>query len=379
MNKPVMTLTITMLALASTLRAADNLPDFLKKVQLHNVGGVEPNADGTGVMLYRAPKEIRDRLDTTNPDGEERGERDGARQMRVAAHSEIRFVLNEGEKPENVRIHLRSADGPSVFWYWGDILAGNARIRAGDRAQPITPSGHGLMFSLLEQYPRGRFANQVCRVVVNGLEVEFIGIDGDVRPPRPDELPPVMLSYGTSISQGAYASRADLAWNALTARALGYDILNMGSSGTAFCEPAMADYLAGLKWDLAVLELSVNMGRFPIEQFKERVGYMIDKLARSRPDATIVCISLFPYGVGDLWSNNRLRTQERRDALEEIVKASGHKNVHFVSGPELLSFSGLSPDMLHPTDHGMIEIATKLAPRIRAILDGRDASPRENK
>jgi len=359
-------LVLSALALTSTLHAGDNLPEFLKKVQLHNVGGAESNADGTGVMLYRAPKEVRDQLDTTTPDGKEK---DGARQMRVAAHSEIRFVLNEGEKPENVRIHLRSTAGPSVFWYWGDILAGEAKISAGDRAKPITPTGHGLMFSLMEQYPRGRFANRVCRVVVKGLEVELTGIDGDVRPPKPDELPPVMLSYGTSISQGAYASRADLAWNALTARALGYDFINMGSSGTAYCEPAMADYLAGLKWDLCVLELSVNMGGFPIEQFKERVGSLIDKLAKSHPDAPIVCISLFPFGTGDLWDFNKTKTQERRDALAETVKASGHKNVHFVSGPELLSFTGLSPDMLHPTDQGMIEVATKLAPRIRNILD----------
>lgn len=366
MHKLITALTLTALSLSSTLRAADNVPDFLSKVQLWNCGGVEPTADGKGVMLYRAPKEVRDQLDTKTPDGKEK---DGAKQMRVAAHSEIRFVLNEGEKLENVKIHLRSATGPSVFWYWGDILAGEAKVQAGDRAQPITPHGHGLMFSLMDQYPKGRFANRVCRVVVQGLEVDFTGIDGNVRPPKPDELPPVMLSYGTSISQGAYASRADLAWNALTARALGYDFINMGSSGTAYCEPAMADYLTGLKWDLAVLELSVNMGCFPLEQFKERVGSLIDKLAKSHPKAPIVCISLFPFGTGDLWKNNQPTTQERRDALAEIVKASGHKNVHFVSGPDLLSFTGLSPDMLHPTDQGEIEIATKLTPRIRALLE----------
>jgi hypothetical protein len=365
MNTLISMLAVSTLALASAAQAADKLPDFVSKVQLWNCGGVEPTADGTGVMLYRAPKDVRDQLDTKTPDGKEK---DGAKQMRVAAHSEIRFVLNEGEKLENVKIHLRSETGPSVFWYWGDILAGKAKVAAGDRAKPITPYGHGMMFSMMEQYPQGRFANRVCRVVVQGLEVEFNGIDGDIRPPRPDERAPVMLSYGTSISQGAYASRGDLAWNALTARALGYDFINLGSSGTAYCEPAMADYLASLKWDLAVLELSVNMGCFPIEQFKERVSNLIDKLAKSHPEATIVCISLFPFGTGDLWKNNQATTQERRDALTAIVKASGHKNVHFASGPDLLSFTGLSPDMLHPTDHGMIEIASKLSVRMRQLL-----------
>jgi lysophospholipase L1-like esterase len=354
------------LRLAATVHAAEPLPDFVKKVQLWNCGGAEPTADGKGVMLYRAPQTVRDALDKETPDGKEK---DGARQMRVAAHSEIRFVLEEGEKLENVKLHLRSETGPKVSWFWGDILAGDAKVAAGDRAKPITPTGHGLMFSTMDQYPQGRFANRVCRVVVSGLEVEFTGIDGNVRPPKPEELPPVMLSYGTSISQGAYASRPDLGWNALTARAVGHDFINLGSSGTAYCEPAMADYLAGLEWDLCVLELSVNMGGFPIEQFKERVGGLIDKLATSHPEATIVCISLFPFGTGDLWGGNKAATQERRDALAEIVKASGHKNVHFVSGPDLLSFTGLSPDMLHPTDHGMIEIASKLAPRIRALTE----------
>jgi len=354
------------LTLTTAARAADGLPEFASKVQLWNCGGAEPTADGQGVRLFRAPKEVRDALDTKAPDGKEV---DGAKHMRFAAHCEIRFVLEEGEKPENVKLHLRSEKGGQVFWFWGDMLDGQAGMPTGDRAKPITPTGHGLMFSLMEQYPKGRFANRVCRVVVNAFEAELLGIEGKVRQPKPDELgAPVMLSYGTSISQGAYASRVDLGWNALTARMVGHDFINMGSSGTAYCEPAMADYLASLEWDLAVLELSVNMGGFPIEQFKERVGGLIDKLAKSHPNAPIVCISLFPFGTGDLWSQQKAGTQERRDALAELVKNCGHANVHFVSGPELLSFSGLSPDMLHPTDQGMIEIATKLAPRIRAIL-----------
>jgi lysophospholipase L1-like esterase len=364
----------SVLAMLTPARANEPapLPGWLGKVQLWNCGGVEPTEDGQGVLLYRVPKKVRDQLDTVTPDGKEK---DGAKQMRVAAHSEIRFVLNEGAKLENVKLHLRSKTGPSVFWFWGDVLAGDAKVSAGERATPITPYGHGLLFSLMDQYPKGRFANRVCRVVVQGLEVEFRGIEGDVRPPKPDELAPVMLSYGTSISQGAYASRADLAWNALTARALGYDFINLGSSGTAYCEPAIADYLAGLTWDLCVLEISVNMGDFTTEQFKERAGGMIDKLAKTHPKAQIVCISLFPFGTGDLWAANKPKTQERRDALAEIVKASGHRNVHFVSGPELLSFTGLSPDMLHPSDHGMIEISTKLALRIREISARGKAQP----
>jgi lysophospholipase L1-like esterase len=314
---------------------------------------------------------VRDKLDTTTPKGQERS---GAQKMRFARQSEIRFVLGEGVKPSDVKLHLQATKGAQLTFFWGDVLASTSKLGHGGTARPVTPLSHGLLDSLIEKFPRGRFANRVCRVVIDGGEISLHGLEGNVRAPKPEELAPVMLSYGTSISEGAAASRGDLAWNALTARALGYDLINLGSSGTAFCEPAIADYMSGLDWDLCVLEISVNMAGtgFTTEQFKKRAAYMIDKLATSHPEAPIVCISLFPFGTGDIWKTPN--TKAYREALKEIVNASGHENVHFVSGPDLLSFTGLSRDLLHPSDHGMIEISTKLSSRIREFMERADRS-----
>jgi lysophospholipase L1-like esterase len=283
-------------------------------------------------------------------------------------------VLGEGVKASDVKLHLQATKGAQLTFFWGDVLAGTSKLGHGGTARPVTPLSHGLLDSLIEKFPRGRFANRVCRVVTDGGEISLHGMEGNVRPPKPEELAPAMLSYGTSISEGAAASRGDLAWNALTARALGYDLINLGSSGTAFCEPAITDYMSGLDWDLCVLEISVNMAGtgFTTEQFKKRAAYMIDKLATSHPEAPIVCISLFPFGTGDIWKNPN--TKAYREALKEIVNASGHENVHFVSGPDLLSFTGLSRDLLHPSDHGMIEISTKLSSRIREFMERADRS-----
>ena len=77
------------------------LPDFVKKVQFQNCGGLEPTEDGKGVRLYRVPKSVRDHLkENTNPDG---SGKTGAEVMTAARHCEIRFVLKEGEKKENVK------------------------------------------------------------------------------------------------------------------------------------------------------------------------------------------------------------------------------------------------------------------------------------
>jgi hypothetical protein len=353
-------------SLLPTGAGAGELPDFVSKVQLHNFAGAEPTDDGRGVKLYRLPKEVRDQMFEKN----RHSGSTGADQMLYARHSEIRFVLSEGAKREGVRIHLQSTKPVEVTFYWGDVLCGTERLQPGGKAKPIVPRGHGLLYSLMERIPPGRFANRVCRVVLNGGELTLMGIEGDVRPPKPEELPPVMISYGTSISQGAYASRADLAWNALTARALGYDFVNLGCSGTAYCETAVADYIARQPWNLCVLEISVNMvGGFTVEEFRKRATYMIDTLAESHPEAPIVCISIFPWGVGDYWKGDAHKnTLAFRQALEKICEDSPRKNVHFVSGPELLSFSGLSQDLLHPSDHGMIEIATRISARIREAM-----------
>jgi len=342
------------------------LPDFVKKVQFQNCGGLEPTEDGKGVRLYRVPKSVRDHLiEKTTPDGDGKT---GAEMMTGARHCEIRFVLNEGEKKENVKLYFQSEKPIDATIYWGDIYSSDGKVPSGGK--PLTLSGHGLLDQQMGNFPKHRYANNVCRVIVDGADVSFLGIEGNVRPPKPEELPPVMLTYGTSITSGFKAGRADLQWNSLTARALGYDLVNLGSSGTAFCEKEMADYIASQPWDLCTLEISVNMvGGFTVEEFRKRATYMIDTLAKSHPNAPIFCISIFPWAAGDLWKLKHAEdTKAFRQALKEICESSGHKNVHYVHGPDLLSFTGLWHDMLHPSAQGMIEISQKLTPKIQEVL-----------
>lgn len=364
-------LVMLLLCTVPPLTAAEpgrKLPDFLKKVQLHNFAGVEPTEDGEGVRLYRLPGNVRAKLTEKN----KHSDKSGADQMRYARHSEIRFVLKEGEKPQNVKLHLQSTKPAQIVFYWGDVFCGSARLRPGGKARPVRLRGHGLLYNLMDKIPAGRFPNRLCRIVLSGGELTLSGIEGEIRPPRPEDLPPVMMSYGTSITEGHAASRTDLAWNSLTARRVGHDLVNLGSSGTAFCQSAVADYMAARPWDLCVLEISVNMvgNDFSVDQFRRRATYMVNTLAESHPEAPIFCISLFPWGIGDYWTNSpqHKKARQYRETLREICEESSHGNVHFVSGPDLLSMTGLSRDLLHPSDHGMIEIADKLSERIRAVL-----------
>ncbi len=373
-------------ALASTAQAAEKLPDFLSKVQLHNFDGYELTPDGTGVSVYRLPAEVRGHLSDA-----------GANQMTHVRSSEIRFVLKDGAKLEDVVIRLKSNRNALIQFYSGDELCGSTSLIEKDGVEPyIPPSLVGKTST--SQYPdkaceidlkpaklrlpaeaakvvegpqpAKRFPQQVYRVLLGGGVITLTGIEGDIRPPKQEELPPVLVSYGTSISMGAAASKPELSFTALTAAALGYSRRNLGCGGSAFCEKEMADYLAKQPGDLFLFEISVNMAGngYTVEEFRKRAAYLIDAVAKAHPKAPVVCISILPYGA-DKAEKTAVRPREFRKALEEICRVTPHRNVHFVDGTQLLSFEGLAKDNIHPTDEGHAEIATKLAPRIRKVVE----------
>jgi lysophospholipase L1-like esterase len=389
MNKTITLICATIaLALTSVVQAADKLPDFLNKVQLHNFDGYELTPDGKGVSVYRLPAEVRGHLSEA-----------GARVMVFSQSGEIRFVLKDGAKLEDVTIRLKSNRNTSIMFYRGDELCGSTKLKDKKGVEPYIPpslvgkiSNHkypdkpceiDLIPAKLKlpakaaegaegPKPAKRFQEQVYRVVLDGGVITLTGIEGDIRPPKPEELPPVLVSYGTSISMGAAASKPELRFTALTAAALGYSLRNLGCSGSAFCEKEMADYLAKQPGDLFLFEISVNMvgNDYTTQEFRKRATYLINTVAKAHPKAPVVCISILRYGA-DKTEKTVVRTREFRTALENICRSTPHKNVHFVDGTQLLSFEGLAKDNIHPTDVGHAEIATKLAPRIQELRSTR--------
>jgi lysophospholipase L1-like esterase len=379
--------------LASASPAADPLPEFLNKVQLWNFDGFEATPDRTGVSLYRLPAEIRAALSEA-----------GAKQMVHARASEIRFVLEEGATLEDVTIHLKSNRNSTIMFYRGDELCSVMSLAAKKGGEPFIPaslvgktSAPGSPDKACEialkpgnlklppgqagQGPAGpppakRFPKEVCRVRIEGGVITLTGIEGDIRPPTPEELPPILVSYGTSISQGAAATRPDRTFTALTAAALGHDLRNLGCSGSAFCEPELAAYLAKQPGDLFLFEISVNMAGkgYTVDEFRRRATALIEAVAKAHPQTPVVCVSILTLGKEGQGPAQEGPMHEYREGLEKICQETPHKNVHFVAGPELLSVSGLAKDNIHPTDKGMAEIATKLVARLKPLVSDRERS-----
>lgn len=331
-------------------------------VALHNVGGAVRTDDG--VRLERVPEDVRAAFNERSREEYQRP--DGV---------EIRFV---GEGP--VRVTLSCPGGTcEVTPFWGPFQPRpDEHVTVGAEPTTVEMSLPERVAAVDRDRIDGRyFAPEVGRLVLFGDPTVLHDVSGDVRPPTEDELPDQrLLTYGTSITQGAFASRYPMTYGHQTARLLGEDHTNLGSGGSAFCENALADYLAGRDdWDRAVLAVSVNMiaAGFDAGEFYDRAAYLVDAVAGAHPEKPVAAVTLFPVFAelcpglddGDEW---KATPADYREALREAVAAVDRDNVHLVEGPDLLrDAGGLSTDLLHPMDHGMTEIAHHLSHRLATL------------
>ena len=95
-----------------------------------------------------------------------------------------------------------------------------------------------------------------------------------------------------------------------------------------------------------------------------------------------LCISLYPYvrdlGIADAGAQYGGTPKEYRQALRDAVAACPTPNVHLIEGPDILTdIRGLTHDMIHPGDHGMIEMGRNLAHRLNTLI-GTGTAPKES-
>ncbi len=313
------------------------------------------------VTPQRIPESVRLKL---NPTAQLR--------MLQPACGEIRFYLPPGN---TARLTVSSESESRIMVYFGDHCHSDLIfVRSEPQVIEIHWSERLLKgLSALCNLPHA-FDPRVVRVLVCGSAIRIHDIDGtEIRPPHPDEIPSLRyMAYGTSITHEASAIAPHLPYVWRTARLLGADLLNFGMGGSCHCEPELADYLASRSdWHIGTLALSVNMLGFEHAEFEKRVRYMVHTVAASNPSRPVACITIAPY-YGDLYDNgahSRAKVSDFRQVLRDAVVDCPTKNAHLIEGEDLLSsYVGLTTDLIHPSDDGMIEMSMNLAHRLKALL-----------
>ena len=334
-------------------------------IEFHNVAERREVAGRDGLLLQRVPESVRTNLN------------EGARdRMCHPAGVELRFVP-EGPVEVTLSTYPGSAAEGTVRVFWGPIQT-HQTVEVGTDPETIRVTRPEKLDRLAPDATEDlAFDPRVCRLVLSGDHrgghVFYHGVEGDRRPPRPEELPDRRyLAYGTSITEGEAPLAEHLTYANQTARRLDADLINLGSCGTAYCDPAMAEYIADRDdWDVATFALSVNMvGTFPVAAFRERAADMIDAVAGAHPDKPVVAVTIYT-NARDVCEGHAEaeRCEQFREALREVVTATPRGNVHLLEGRELLpSIAGLTPDLVHPGDDAMITIGENLAGELDDLL-----------
>jgi lysophospholipase L1-like esterase len=336
---------------------------FQGKVDVHGAAELRSGEREGAVRVQRVPEQTRVEL---NPGAQ--------RKTLDPANVEIRFVLEEGEAEltlsSNAELHasvffgnLDSAQRFVVSEKPGSFQIGVPPVQV-DRLQTIAKVPEA----------NARFSVRVVRVLFHGeAELYLHEAKGAIRPPRPDELPErTLLTYGTSITQWANATAQHLTWPAQCAWRLGTDLVNLGVSGSCHVENAFADHIAGRSdWDIGVFPFSVNMvgGGFSLDEFESRVRYFIERLIEHHAEKPMFFITLFRYFAdwGVPQENAAAGPDEFRKRLRIAVGSYNKPYLTVVDGLEMLpSATGLSADLIHPSDLGMITIGERVAGVIRA-------------
>jgi hypothetical protein len=336
---------------------------FWKNIEIHNAAELV-DVDG-GVMPVRYPLAMKPFLNES-----------AQNIMFNTAHTELRFVATGDKLPEITLSTTEPRQAYAVI-FRGQFCQRNI-ISLTTKPQVIKFQANENLSKLSSEYTSSMaFSPNVWRVVISEQPIILHDVQGGCRPPQPDELPRRRyLTYGTSITHGASAMLPHLSYAAQAARRLDADLINLGLGGACHCEKEIADWIAGRDdWDFATLSLSVNMtGKYTIEEFEDRVSYMVNKVAMSDLSRPVSCITLFPHfrDIGVLRDGiGPEKTDAMRQVLRDIVAAYPHDNLILLEGPELLDdLSGLTEDLIHPSDYGMTLIAEHLVARLRPFLSG---------
>ncbi len=212
---------------------------------------------------------------------------------------------------------------------------------------------------------------QPCEVQINfplysGIRRLLIGVEegATVEAAAPYTAPPVVF-YGSSITQGGCASRSGNSYQAILARELGFDYINLGFSGSALAEVPMVDYIASLDMRAFVLDYDHNAPDVAHLQATHEPFYKAVRAAH--PDLPIVMMTRPVYRLNE---EELARLAIVRATYDNAV-AAGDTNVYFIDGRELVGeeFAELSTvDGAHPNDLGFYAMAKRLRVTLEEVL-----------
>ena len=173
-----------------------------------------------------------------------------------------------------------------------------------------------------------------------------------------------IVFYGSSVTQGACASRPGNTYANMISRELDCDYLNLGFWGNALGEERIAEYIAKLDMSAFVYDYDYNAPS--TEHLRATHEKMFKIIRKAQPNLPIVILSApkcYPTSVDEE------RFQVIKTTYDHAI-ANGDKNIALLSGAEIMSpIRGVAlADNIHPADIGFFAMSQSICGVIKQML-----------
>ena len=273
---------------------------------------------------------------------------------RIRFSSDSMYVAIRAEMYEICRVPHMPLSGSAGFDLYIDVPGEGSRFRKSFMPSYQMKDGYESKISFYEKKMRYFTINLPPYSGVKNLQIALqkgatVGEGLKYR----NELPVVF--YGSSITQGACASRPGNSYQNILSRRLNLDYLNFGFSGAGKAEEPMLDYLASLPMMAFVCDYDHNAGT--VEYLRNTHLNVYKKIRAAHPDIPFVMISRSDFDCA--YDENILRRDVIIDTYR-YARAQGDRNVYYVDGASI--YRGPYAEMctidgVHPGDLGFALIA----------------------
>lgn len=222
-----------------------------------------------------------------------------------------------------------------------------------------------------DRYHKQGFEYRLYLPLYNGVKWLEIGIPEDAKlefiPVSPEK--PIVL-YGTSIAQGACASRPAMAWGTILQRSLDYPLINLGFSGNGKLAKEVLQFINETDARLYILDCMPNLSNQKEEEVTALAIAAVKQL-RGKHSAPILLIE--HGGYSNMYTDSTqykavVRVNRASRKAYELIQSEGIKDVYYLSREELNIPADGWVDYVHPSDLGMQQQAAAVERKVREIL-----------
>lgn len=180
-----------------------------------------------------------------------------------------------------------------------------------------------------------------------------------------------IVIYGSSITQGASASRPGMAYPAQLSRRLGYEIVNLGFSGSGKMEESVGRMVADAGADLFILDCAANPSP---QEILDRTENFVKQIREKHPGVPILMIESVVREGGNFDQKIQKRVWDQNNNFRRMhakLVQEGMQKLYLVNGDDLLGHDHEGTvDGTHPNDLGFDRMLQVIEPKVRAILTG---------